>query len=327
MDRENRAGERGVETLRNGNAAAERREEEGARTESDRDADTERRISISFCGGAPFLWRAGDIKRAREEDGVVGALVGCLARQPRQNVQLGRPLEVLQEEACLLLERRRAAAAAAVQHKDNQKNEESRLKAVQVYQARLERSYEEQCHLALEDKKAVLQRVMNEEQNDHSGNGGTEQAVRERLSSLEKNFCFPRSAMAVQLCTARAGFGHCPEEFSFLATDWPMPRDERSETRFRVYRDLRRKGFYLTSAGKFGGDYLVYPGDPLRFHSHFIALCLSMDEQSPLCDILTIARLGSNVKKTVLLCSPRDLSDGEVEGEVVYSSLQWSGMV
>lgn len=67
--------------------------------------------------------------------------------------------------------------------------------------------------------------------------------------------------MAVQLCTARAGFSHCPEEHAFLAADWPMPRDERSETRFRVYRDLRRKGFYLTAAGKFGGDYLVYPGE------------------------------------------------------------------
>lgn len=89
---------------------------------------------------------------------------------------------------------------------------------------------------------------------------GAEQAVKERLQTLEKTFSFPRSAMAVQLCTARAGFSQCPEEHAFLAADWPMPRDERSETRFRVYRDLRRKGFYLTPAGKFGGDYLVYPG-------------------------------------------------------------------
>lgn len=70
------------------------------------------------------------------------------------------------------------------------------------------------------------------------------------------------------------------------------------------------------------------PGDPLCFHAHFIALCLHMDEKLPLCDILTIARLGSNVKKTVLLCSPQDTSDsGEELEEVVYSSLQWSGMV
>ncbi|XP_072551367.1 tRNA-splicing endonuclease subunit Sen34 [Salminus brasiliensis] len=324
MDWEQLAEDHGAEAL-NGRAGEGRggREAADARREGDRGRLKDDRISISFSGDTPLLWKVADIQRAREEDGVVGVLVGSLARQPRQNVRLGRPLEVLQEEASLLL--LQGGRAAAERH--HKEDEESHLKAVEAYHSRLEHSYEEQCVLALEDKKAVLQRVMNEKQKDPSGNEGTERAVRERLSALEKGFSFPRSAMAVQLCTARASFSHCPEERGFLAADWPMPRDERSETRFRVYKDLRGKGFYLTAAGKFGGDYLVYPGDPLRFHAHFIALCLSMDERLPLCDILAAARLGSNVKKTVLLCSPRDPSDGGAEGDVVYSSLQWSGMV
>lgn len=59
------------------------------------------------------------------------------------------------------------------------------------------------------------------------------------------------------------------------------------------------------------------------------AMIAPMDEKVPLCDILAIARLGSNVKKTVILCSPQDTSDSgeEIEEEVVYSSLQWSGIV
>lgn len=283
-------------------------------------------VKISLCGSTPLLWRAADIRKCREEVGVVGNLVGSLTRQPRQNVRLGRPLEILQEEALLLVE---TGKATALRHKELSENKESRLKAVELYKARLEQSYEEQRALALEEKKAVLRRVIDEKQNDHMGNEGAEQAVRERLESLEKSFLFPRSALAVQLCTARAGFSHCPEEHAFLAADLPLPKDKRSETRFRVYKDLRRKGFYLTAAGKFGGDYLVYPGDPLRFHAYFIALCLPMDEKLPVCDLLVIARLGSNVKKTVLLCSPWDTSDGEkeTEEEVVYSSLQWSGIV
>ncbi|KAM9481332.1 tRNA-splicing endonuclease subunit Sen34 [Clarias gariepinus] len=283
-------------------------------------------VHISFCGSTPLLWRAADIRKCREEAGVIGTLVGSLARKPRQNVRLGRPLEILQEEARLLLE---TGKATAIRHKELPESEEVRSKAVELYKARLDQSYEEQCALALEDKKTVLQRVMNEKQNDHTGNEGAEQAVRKRLESLEKSFSFPRSAMAVQLCTARAGFSHCPEEHAFLAADWPLPRDQRSETRFRVYKDLRGKGFYLTAAGKFGGDYLVYPGDPLRFHAHFIALCLAMDEKLPIFDVFAIARLGSNVKKTVILCSPQDTRDSgeEIGEEVVYSSLQWSGMV
>lgn len=88
----------------------------------------------------------------------------------------------------------------------------------------------------------------------------------------------------------------------------------------------------------------LFTGDPLRFHAHFIALCVGMDTATPLCDVLAMARLGSNVKKTVVLCSPRgaqeqqsldDDREGKNDGaaacveeeDVVYTSLQWSGMI
>lgn len=87
-----------------------------------------------------------------------------------------------------------------------------------------------------------------------------ESSVRERLEALDRDFSLPVAAMTVQLCTARAGFGYHSQERDFLAASWPMQQDKHSQTRFLVYQDLRRRGFYLTSAGKFGGDYLVYPG-------------------------------------------------------------------
>lgn len=284
-------------------------------TKSEKQATGDTLIDISFCGSTPMLWKVSDMKKCRSE-GVIGALVGSLARQPRQNVRLGRPLELRPEEALLLLEEEKSTAAVRLDTQDCE-DEEAHSEAVRLYEASLESSYQEQCVLALEDKKKTLNRVMNEKENGTEGSGS---AVRERLEALDQSFRFPWSAMAVQLCTARSGFSHCPEERSFHSTDCPMPRDEHLNTRFSVYRDLRNKGYYLTSAGKFGGDFLVYPGDPLRFHAHYIALCVSLDEEMPVCDILAIARLGSNVKKTVLLCSPQD-------GDVVYSSLQWSSMV
>lgn len=156
----------------------------------------------------------------------------------------------------------------------------------------------------------------------NTGSGTTDEALRSRLEALDRSFTFPRLALAVQLSTARAGLSHCAESRAFLQADWPIRAQggQHSEVRYQVFRDLRGRGFYLTSAGKFGGDYLVYPGDPLRFHAHFIAVCLPEDQPVGLLDFLSVARLGSNVKKTVLLCSPGP------EG-VRYTSLQWSGMV
>ncbi|XP_028818860.1 tRNA-splicing endonuclease subunit Sen34 [Denticeps clupeoides] len=284
----------------------------GSATGRKRDADTAARVvGVDTCGSTPVVWRMADVKCCRDA-GVVGSLVGSLARQPRQNSRLGRPLELLDEEVRLLAESGRAVLLLRAEGAGE--SEDAHSQRVKKHQEDLEQSYAEQRALALQEKKSILQRVMAEKKDEDS--------VREHFEALERNFSFPRSSMAVQLCTAQAGLSYHADERSFLAASWPLCQDERLETRFSVFRDLRRRGFYLTSAGKFGGDYLVYPGDPLRFHAHFIALCISMEALTPLSDVLAIARLGSNVKKTVLLCSPQ-----ESEEDVIYTSLQWSGMV
>ena len=83
--------------------------------------------------------------------------------------------------------------------------------------------------------------------------------------------------------------------------------------------DLWGKGYYLTSGEKFVGDFLVYPGPPLRVHSHFIAVCIHENQVLTPQFIVSKGRLGTNVKKTVLMCSINSL------GEIIYQSLQWLG--
>lgn len=58
----------------------------------------------------------------------------------------------------------------------------------------------------------------------------------------------------------------------------------------------------------------------MRFHAHYIAICSPQDKDIALSDIITAGRLGTNVKKTVLLCSANQ------DGQVTYTSLQWSGL-
>lgn len=273
-------------------------------------------VGVGLCDSASLLWRVEDLRAVRSQ-GLVGALLGSLPRTPRQNARRGRPLLLLPEEEELLTERHAAAPGG-----QGGGGVELRLQ-VQQHQEDQQRSYEEQSILALEDRKSALLRAMT---SSHTGSGGgaAGEALQGRLEALDRSFTFPGSALAVQLSTARAGLAYCPEARDFLRADRPIRGQHElscDASRYQVFRDLRGRGFYLTSAGKFGGDFLVYPGDPLRFHAHFIAVCLSLDEAVLLLDVLAVARLGSNVKKTVLLCSPG------AAGRVAYSSLQWSGMV
>ncbi|CAI5692407.1 unnamed protein product [Oreochromis niloticus] len=267
-------------------------------------------VGVSLCDSAPLVWRMQDLRAVRAR-GLVGVLLGSLPRTPRQNGRLGRPLLLLPEEEGLLMERR---AAAALPDRCQQDGGGAELR--QQYEEEEQRSFEEQSVLALEDRKSALLRAMTE-----SGAASADEALQRRLQALDQNFTFPQSAMAVQLSTARAGLSYCPEARAFLQAYGPTGAEPRCDIRYQVFRDLQGRGFYLTSAGKFGGDFLVYPGDPLRFHAHFIAVCVSLDESVCLLDVLAVARLGSNVKKTVLLCSPGP------DASVCYTSLQWSGIV
>ncbi|KAM4743110.1 tRNA-splicing endonuclease subunit Sen34 isoform 1-T2 [Anableps anableps] len=269
-------------------------------------------VGLSVCDSAPLLWRLQDLKTVRS-NGLVGALLGSLSRTPRQNIRLGRPLLLLPEEERLLRECLGVAALPAWNQKAVGVDLQHR------YEEEQQRSFEEQSVLALEDRKSALLRAMTSSGSESGA--GSDEALQRRLLALEQNFNFPRSAMAVQLSTARAGLSHCHEARAFLKADWPIREQDSPQARYQVFRDLRRRGFFLTSAGKFGGDFLVYPGDPLRFHAHFIAVCLTLDESICMLDVLSVARLGSNVKKTVLLCSPAP------DNLVHYTSLQWSGMV
>ena len=41
----------------------------------------------------------------------------------------------------------------------------------------------------------------------------------------------------------------------------------------------------------------------MMYHSHYVAICLRGDQRMPAQELISMGRLGSNVRKTVLLCS------------------------
>ncbi|CAI5790803.1 tRNA-splicing endonuclease subunit Sen34 [Podarcis lilfordi] len=279
-------------------------------------------IRIHILEGKAFVWNAADARRLREEHRIVGTLVGALARKPRQNVRLGLPLQLLPEEVRLLAEKGLAALfknAASQPLRDDKSQDPSALEEVAAYQNEQEESYQEQVRLAAEQRKAVLGTLAERIAQGRAKKRRQEEGV--PPAEPESTFVLPRQSMMVQLPTERVHPG--PEEevdWHVQSQDWPYTGQEDHEIRYRIFQNLWERGYYVTSGSKFGGDFLVYPGDPMRFHAHYIALCVSKDTPLSLCDVVSAGRLGTNVKKTVLLCSV------DQDGTAVFTSLQWSGM-
>lgn len=74
-----------------------------------------------------------------------------------------------------------------------------------------------------------------------------------------------------------------------------IPKPQHS--RYPIYRHLHRHGYFLSPGIRFGAQYVAYPGDPLRFHSHFVVNGLGWDEELSMIDIVGGGRLGTGVKK------------------------------
>ncbi|CAH2319235.1 tRNA-splicing endonuclease subunit Sen34 [Pelobates cultripes] len=306
-------------------------------------------ILISLLEGKALVWNAEDVKEIREKHGLVGNLVGALVRKPRQNLRLGLPLELLPEETRLLVE---IGAATLVRNCSSQKanskeddlsvdkisslssveDEDNVQSEVDAYKQYLQDSYTEQRSLALQEKRRILEslsdrivegRTKRKRKNDNEEETPMESSPQgpiKELQDLAETFNFPQEAMMVHLPTARTSVGKVQEvDLHQASVDWPYAGQAEHELRYKVFKDLWERGYFLTSGNKFGGDFLVYPGDPMRFHAHFIIICYPYNKDIPMTDIITAGRLGTNVKKTVLLCSPN-------EGTVNYTSLQWSGI-
>ena len=134
-----------------------------------------------------------------------------------------------------------------------------------------------------------------------------------------------------------------PSTSPSTSTSTPMtpraPPDIPVPASYPLYAHLHGRGYYQMPGLRFGCDYNVYPGDPLRFHSHFQATCYGWDEEIAVLDLVAGGRLGTGVKKGFLVGGAvADDESGPSEGrggtgagdadslEVRAFCIEWAGM-
>lgn len=88
---------------------------------------------------------------------------------------------------------------------------------------------------------------------------------------------------------------------SLLASDLQRVAGEGRLEHAQVYRDLWRRGWFVTIATKFGADYLGYPGDPMLHHAaHTVHVARAQQPLRPL-ELLAAARLAHDAKKSAVV--------------------------
>lgn len=104
-------------------------------------------------------------------------------------------------------------------------------------------------------------------------------------------------------------FMQSPEFYQYLFPTINVSRSElnifistlNKTCKYNAFKHLYNEGFFLTSGAKFGGDFLVYPGKPSKYHSQFILVCNEGPGKLTFNDLVVYSRMATTVKKTFVM--------------------------
>lgn len=292
-------------------------------------------IPVSYISGNYYVFSVDAVTYLRREHHICGVLIGTLPVIPQQNVFLGMPLELMPEEARLLVEKGVAYIVDEKKsHNDGIKTllEEDRKKylldlesqGLQARRLQINRK-EQQREGALkraQEKKAAKMKKSAEKQ-EAAGEAPEEGSVVDFFADNPRD----SGAASPQPSAVEEALGITPATsyppFSQPSPDQALPLPAVPSS-YPLFAHLHSEGYFLSPGLRFGCQYVAYPGDPLRFHSHFLVSSTEWDEEIDLMDVVAGGRLGTGVKKGFMLGG----AEREVEGNnsVRTFSIEWAGM-
>lgn len=102
--------------------------------------------------------------------------------------------------------------------------------------------------------------------------------------------------------------------------------------KFAAFCFLRNLDYYLMPGLRFGGVFVAYPGDPLKYHSHLIVKVVPKGGKVDLLELVTSGRLATAVKKAWLVIDQKDTKEDHQDHELqLYPqatraySFEWAG--
>lgn len=312
-----------------------------------------------------LLYDIETVTYVRRKYNICGVLVGSLPQSPQQNVFLGLPLELMPEEARLLVEQGVAyvvddnAAHRRAFIADGLSAEEKT-----AYQMSLRRqgvaAAKDVGRKKVEEKKAALQRKKETENWNDVPEGmlrpaserKKKAAIGDQPATQQQNESHSNQDDSLfDSQTTKEPSDHAPavdpaniepEPFFITPTisdpplqalqppsnaSTPLRKLPKTPVSYPLFAHMHSKDYFLTPGLRFGCQYMAYPGDPLRFHSHFLCNGMEWDQEFDLLDLVGGGRLGTGVKKGFLIGGEEEGRKAAVGGDGVRTfCVEWAGM-
>ncbi|GAM23733.1 hypothetical protein SAMD00019534_069080 [Acytostelium subglobosum LB1] len=334
------------------------------------------RIDIYLIGHQGFVWNAQDVETLRFKHRIIGCLIGCVASS---NVLGGTlPMMLSYEETRLGMEKGwirlldQGTMSAPMQAEldqlvlskqlDSAKQVEELIeKKRQRDQQYREQQQQQQQQGDVDDGVDVKERKQKKQRQDSGSATPNGVVAKQNYEAMVHTTLFTSVADLLKdstretylACHSNWRQQHAAEIKEVCDIKRLMMYDQESnnksidhdlELRYRVFKDLWEKGYYLTNGTKFGGTFLAYIGDPLHHHSEMIVIVKRPTQQVSSLELISMARLAVNVNKTTLLATTTivDKDDGDDHHQnvsnindngsnnnnrsLIYLTIQWEGV-
>ncbi|CAB3251563.1 unnamed protein product [Arctia plantaginis] len=268
--------------------------------------------------GIAYVWNSDDWYKLRAEYRICGALTGSAPVHPRQNEFLGLPLALKSEEAALLVEKGVCTLIQLPNIRSKPTEEEKQVvkeletNAIKEQKEALRKRKIEQLSqkidiiIAGKQQKLISKGIVGVKMDK-------ETLLQEEINKLP-------DIAPVHILTHLPLEHNLSTETEVVSIDVLRPSvvEGPGALKYKIFKNLWENDYYITSGSKFGCDYLVYPGDPVRFHATYMVRCVCDQtvEMSP-AEFVAFGRLSVSVNKLAVFafinCS----------GDVEFQTLQW----
>jgi len=299
-----------------------------------------------------LIFNPNSIRILREEHRIIGCLTGNLPEYPRQNNELGLPLELSLEECCVLADQQ-IISLYQINLLLNDTNEQDHLQYLAELDTEFQKQKIENGHERINEillnRQSILQKNLNSSSIESNSENDsfifslleTNNAWQNCSRSLEDNernillsiikqrlkqFTFEYMLIKLPLESKRTNLQIHSISTEELKQNLTLIEKLRCDVFADLYLNKNQK-YWISNGQKFGGDYLIYFDDPSRCHSIFIITCILRNEieqnltRIPLTHLIARCRVAVNVNKTCILASRKSSLSSEIE----YLTINWNG--
>lgn len=262
-------------------------------------------VPVFLLGTRHLVFSIDAITHLRRQHHICGVLVGNIPQATQQTLFSGVPLELMPEEARILVEKGVAYVVDDIAAHE---------KHVQLSDDAKAAYWEELRTQGLEAARAFKQQSV-ERKKAYYARAGIADADASGGDDLEPMGVTPTTSYPLLEAAA--------SDPTTVVTGSP---EVSSPSSYAVFKRLHEEGYFLSPGLRFGCQYVAYPGDPLRYHSHFLVTGHEWDEEISLLEIVGGGRLGTGVKKGYMIGGAEPDEDGEGLKQARTFSIEWAAM-